>query len=321
MAPRQPRRPGGIAPMSSNRAWMPLYPGDYLNDTMHLSLQESGAYLHLLMAHWALGALPDDDQKLARIVKLRVDHWRKIAPVIRAFFVPGEVVGTLVQKRLMAEMAKAADVSAKRSKAAKARVHTQNTEATPPGVATNDSDVKPLQNNNTADANAGVLHGFCTTQPQPQDSVPLQGTAPMAPSRPRSQAPMLYPIQGGGGAVPEVDGVVETNPAEAARRQLWSEGRRILAVLKPGIAHDAMGKVLGKWARDAGGDHAFVVQRLRDAESDLANSRILGDPMAWVSKLMQRGPGGSSQRGAQPMTPMQLVRELTAKIEREACAQ
>ena len=64
-------RPTGI--------WMPLYVNDYIADTEHLSTEEHGAYLLLLMAYWRRGeALPDDDIYLARVAKL---HWRAWARV------------------------------------------------------------------------------------------------------------------------------------------------------------------------------------------------------------------------------------------------
>lgn len=47
--------------------WFPLYPGDYIRDTLDLSCCEHGCYLLLLMHSWSRGPLPDDLDKLRRI--------------------------------------------------------------------------------------------------------------------------------------------------------------------------------------------------------------------------------------------------------------
>jgi uncharacterized protein YdaU (DUF1376 family) len=66
---------------------MPLYIGDYLADTGHLSAVEHGAYLLLLMHYWQRGEpLPNDDERLRRIAK--VDHrvWSKVRRSVADFF-------------------------------------------------------------------------------------------------------------------------------------------------------------------------------------------------------------------------------------------
>ncbi len=65
---------------------MPLYIGDYLADTMHLSTEQHGAYLLLLFHLWRRSALPDDDTALAKVAGLSPTSWNSARPVLAAFF-------------------------------------------------------------------------------------------------------------------------------------------------------------------------------------------------------------------------------------------
>jgi uncharacterized protein YdaU (DUF1376 family) len=57
----------------SEAPYMKLWIGDYLRDTGMLSMEQSGAYLHLLMAMWTNGGwLPNDPKKLAWICRMTV---------------------------------------------------------------------------------------------------------------------------------------------------------------------------------------------------------------------------------------------------------
>lgn len=76
--------------MSRSDTWMPLFIGDYLADTMHLSGPEHGAYLLLLMHSWRVGPLPDDDRQLATIARTEPAAWKRMAPTLRAFFAPAD---------------------------------------------------------------------------------------------------------------------------------------------------------------------------------------------------------------------------------------
>lgn len=98
--------------MSKTDLWMPLYVGDYLADTGHLSTVEHGAYLLLLMHYWRKRGLPDDDRQLAAIAKLPLRIWSDVKPNLQAFFHDG-----WRHKRLEAELEKRAIVSAKRAAA------------------------------------------------------------------------------------------------------------------------------------------------------------------------------------------------------------
>lgn len=96
----------------STMSWMPLYVGDYLADTTHLSAAQHGAYLLLIMHYWQQGTLPDDDEQLARIARMTLAEWRRNRPIICAFFGDG-----WRHSRVDNEMAKAVAAYEKRSRA------------------------------------------------------------------------------------------------------------------------------------------------------------------------------------------------------------
>lgn len=98
----------------SNRPWMPLYVADYLADTMHLNAAQSGAYLHLIMHYWQHGELPDDDYKLSRIARMRIEDWRRNRPTVESFFQAG-----WRHARIDSEINRSAEISNKRKAAAK----------------------------------------------------------------------------------------------------------------------------------------------------------------------------------------------------------
>jgi uncharacterized protein YdaU (DUF1376 family) len=103
--------------MTSKRFWMPLYIGTYLKNTTHLRALESGAYLHLIMAYWLDGRLPNNDRQLATIAKVTDKEWKRIKSTMAAFFGPD----FSSHERIDAELARAADVSAKRKEAARVK--------------------------------------------------------------------------------------------------------------------------------------------------------------------------------------------------------
>ena len=96
--------------------FMQLYVADYLGDTRHLTTEQHGAYLLLLMTMWRSdGELPNDDRKLARIAGCTGSRWTKIKDDVLAFF---DVEGAaLTNKRLKLELEKASEKSIKRAEA------------------------------------------------------------------------------------------------------------------------------------------------------------------------------------------------------------
>lgn len=98
--------------------WMPFYVGDYLADTMLLTTVQHGAYLLLMLACWKSGgALPDDDDALASASKLSPADWKRHGATLRRFFDARD--GLLHHKRITAELARAQDLSDKRTDAGK----------------------------------------------------------------------------------------------------------------------------------------------------------------------------------------------------------
>jgi uncharacterized protein YdaU (DUF1376 family) len=93
-----------------NRPWMPLYVGDYLGDTGHLTTAQHGAYLLLMMHYWRKGELPDDDRQLSKITKLPLKTWCEYRPTLQDFFYEG-----WKHKRIDAELARMLRVSQKRA--------------------------------------------------------------------------------------------------------------------------------------------------------------------------------------------------------------
>lgn len=68
--------------------YMQLYVADYLADTMHLTVEQHGAYLLLIMNYWQTGKpLPDNDQRLQCICKASAEQWQELRPALEEFFI------------------------------------------------------------------------------------------------------------------------------------------------------------------------------------------------------------------------------------------
>jgi len=96
---------------------MPVFIGDYLADTMHLSTEQHGAYLLLLFHLWRGGSLRDEDAVLAQISGLSESAWKQHRPVLAEFF---RIDGGLWQHaRVEKERARVAATTESKAKKAK----------------------------------------------------------------------------------------------------------------------------------------------------------------------------------------------------------
>jgi len=93
-----------------SRAWMPLYIGDYLADTQHLTTMQHGAYLLLIMHYWQHGGLPSTEAAIAGISRLNRDQWRGNCSAIAGMFQAG-----WKHRRIDSELEKANNISEKRA--------------------------------------------------------------------------------------------------------------------------------------------------------------------------------------------------------------
>lgn len=89
---------------------LPLWTDAYLADTNHLTAEEHGAYILLLIEAWRTAdcSLPDDDTLLARHTRLTPAKWKAAKPIIMAFWKLDNRRGRWFQKRLRKERQKVA---------------------------------------------------------------------------------------------------------------------------------------------------------------------------------------------------------------------
>lgn len=103
-----------------------MYWGDYVKDTLHLTVDEHGAYLLLLAAYWINGKpLPDDDKQLARIARVTLKKWKSLSPRVRDFFSARD--GHLIHKRVEKELLKCSERSSKARASALLRARSTTT--------------------------------------------------------------------------------------------------------------------------------------------------------------------------------------------------
>lgn len=104
---------------------MPLFGDAYLADTRHLSLEEHGAYLQLLMIAWRSDGccLPNNDARIGRMLGVSAAKWAKIKPAVMAFWTLSD--GSWFQARLTKERTFVEEKSTKNRTSASARWHPQ----------------------------------------------------------------------------------------------------------------------------------------------------------------------------------------------------
>lgn len=94
--------------------FMPLFVGDFFASTAEWEGEEESLYLSLLARQWALGSLPTDTEKLARLVRWSTKNFEKYWQVVKLKF--EERDGRLYNERLESHRDRAAQISDLRAK-------------------------------------------------------------------------------------------------------------------------------------------------------------------------------------------------------------
>jgi uncharacterized protein YdaU (DUF1376 family) len=194
---------------------MPLYPSDYLTGTAHLTIEQSGAYLHLLMYSWHLGRLPDDDQQLAMLCRVTPTYWKRhIAPKVRPFFTSEN--GLLLNPRLEKERAKAEKNIEQKKQASHARTLKK-------------SGCETFKNNDVASsadpfANDRDDHFRCAPSPSPSDKKENDGDDSRTRARTREKLEVATPSPPD--AFPNgTPSAILIETFDAARIEAWGQER------------------------------------------------------------------------------------------------
>jgi uncharacterized protein YdaU (DUF1376 family) len=99
--------------------YIQFFPADYLADTVFLSLSEHGAYHLLILNYWQKGEpLPNDDDKLSRVIRVTLKEWLKVKPAVSSFFDIDQDVWR--HKRIDADLARVRGHIEQKSRAGKA---------------------------------------------------------------------------------------------------------------------------------------------------------------------------------------------------------
>lgn len=98
--------------------YMQLYVSDYLADTAHLSAEQHGAYMLLLMNYWQKGKpLDNTNERLQHVARLSESAWASNKEILAEFFlIEGEI---WTHPRIEEDLAKVREKSIKASTAGK----------------------------------------------------------------------------------------------------------------------------------------------------------------------------------------------------------
>lgn len=266
--------------------WMPMYWGDYLRDTAHLSAAEHGAYLLMIGHYWSTWApLPDDDDKLRRIARMERAEWKRARPVLVEFFVIGD--GVWRHPRVEREMEKA---SAKRERFAKR--------------AKDAAEARWARDKQTD----GDCNGDATSNATSTPRAVLGQCPPPPPQKEKNK---------GGESADRPVGVAPPEPPPEDPDVAWCWSAETIDYLRVGSTDTeaSVRGMVGTWIQRFGADETADV--IRQCQASTANK-----PLAWVNRALanraaERKAGRAPYSPRQPAEPMGLMGAVV-RMNREA---
>lgn len=266
---------------------LPLWTDAYLGDTQHLTLEEHGAYLKLLIIMWRTRScsLPDDDKRLATMLGISLKRWINLRPALLEFF--SIKSGTWEQKRLTKERRYVAKLSLERSEAGK-----------------RGAEAKRLKNQETETARlqAGLKQTASThthTLKQ-QDSDPDGSGEQTLAADPPASIDELTEIP---------DAFKRPKPEEDLRARIWGPCLQWLAE-HTDKAKDTLRPVVGRWCRDYGDGKTLVA--FQHASRDSPN-----DPISWIEAHLRRTVGNGKTGSGKRSDPHAAQFAAFGKVARE----
>lgn len=281
--------------------FMPIYWGDYLKDTGHLSAAEHGAYLLLIGHYWTTGKpLPSNLETVRRIARMERDEWEASRDTVMAFFdLDGDVYR---HGRIDAEMAKAIEKYEKRAAAGRA------------------GNEKRWGNKSQCDSQCDPNALAKSSQPQPQPhsyeeentgttvsketSVPAAGAAPSLFDGMGEGSIRTMPKIGAGSNVTPIRPAVET-----LEKRVFSRGKEVLGKSAGGMIANLRKKLEFN-------DEAAM--RAIDAAAEKES------PREWMSRFIQSGSPsefGILRRNVpvEEMTHAEFMADLRRRREAMGC--
>lgn len=148
----------------------------YVSNTMHLTTEEHGAYLLLMLTYYGTGKpLPGYERALASIAKVSLDRWAILSVALRPFFVEDTTEhGSIwrherIEAELLAASSKHAAAVAKSKAANEARYGkkaARDAPSIPQGAP------KPTRSKKSAPSNPAPSHEHAPSKPEPSSNDP-----------------------------------------------------------------------------------------------------------------------------------------------------